>query len=237
MHKLTIDPVTLDYWRHLEGVSRASRATRFSPLDLSRTALVVVDLQNVFTVPGQPMYFAATEGILPNVNRLAGVVRGHGGKIVWVRQTFSTEPRFALPDWRRKSFPNFQRGLEQSVAAGSYGYQLNDALDVQPTDLFVDKTRWGAMMPNSSRLHEVLQSHGIDTFIAAGCATDACVETTTREAAMLDYKTILIIDATATDSDEKHNATLANLNHLVLIDLLTTQQLLDEIGAAAQAAA
>ena len=211
---------------------------RFSPLDPRRTALVVIDMQNGFTLPGQPIYFDGAETIIPNINRLARAVRSSGGAVVWVKQTFrDDEPRFAIPPWRSRFLPTMQRGLSATLARGSFGYQLNADLDVRPEDPQVDKTRWGAMMPNSSELHEVLKAAGIDTFIAVGCASDACVETTVREAAMLDYKTLFVMDATATDSDETHNAAILTLNHLSIVDLVTTDDLVAELERAAVAPA
>ncbi|KXK01400.1 MAG: Isochorismatase family protein YecD [Nitrospira sp. OLB3] len=87
----------------------------------------------------------------------------------------------------------------------------------------------GRFMPNSSELHETLQANGIDTVIVTGVASDACVETTAREAVMLDYKTIFVMDATATDTDEHHNAAIATLNHIFLPDLVMTDLLVREL--------
>ena len=95
----------------------------------------------------------------------------------------------------------------------------------------IEKTRWGAMMPNSSELHETLQTRGIDTLIATGCASDGCVESTVREATMLDYKSIFVMDATATDTDESHNAAIHTLNHIYLVDLVMTDAVVEQLKA------
>ena len=58
-------------------------------LDPRRTALIVVDLQNAFMddAVGHAVCPMARE-IVPNVNRLASVVRGAGGGVFWIKNTF-----------------------------------------------------------------------------------------------------------------------------------------------------
>jgi predicted PurR-regulated permease PerM len=47
-----------------------------------------------------------------------------------------------------------------------------------------------------------------DSVIVVGVATQVCCESTARDACMLNFKTLMISDACATDSDELHNASL-----------------------------
>jgi|KBSSwiStaDraftv2_1062776.scaffolds.fasta_scaffold01800_14 ureidoacrylate peracid hydrolase len=231
MHKITVDPASLNLWRQIEGVTSAERPTRYS-LAPARTALVVIDMQNGFCQPQYAGYFAQNVSIIPNINRLARAMREAGGKVVWIQQTFrEDEPRFRIPAWRREAFPQFQDRLQTTFERGASAYELHADLDVREGDLRIEKTRWGAMMPNSSELHETLQAAGIDTLIATGCASDGCVESTVREATMLDYKPIFVMDATATDSDESHNATIHTLNHIFLVDLVMTDTLVEQLKA------
>src|SRR5580698_11227334 len=61
----------------------------FWDLDPRRTALVVVDLQNAFMddAVGHAVCPMARD-IVPNMNRLASVVRGVGGGVFWIKNTF-----------------------------------------------------------------------------------------------------------------------------------------------------
>ena len=77
-----------------------------------------------------------------------------------------------------------------------------------PADVKVKKNRFGAFVPGSSQLHSVLQERAIDTVIITGTATNVCCESTARDAMMMNYKVIFVADATATHTDEEHNATL-----------------------------
>src|ERR1700747_3060528 len=69
----------------------------YDDLDPSKTALVVVDMQNAFMLPGVAHALCPmAEKIVPNINRLAGAVRATRGAVVWIKTTFRDE---ALRDW------------------------------------------------------------------------------------------------------------------------------------------
>src|SRR6266700_2944849 len=64
----------------------------YENLDPARTALLVVDMQNAFMMPGVAHTLCPmAETIVPNVNRLAQTVRATGGKVVWIKTTFTDE--------------------------------------------------------------------------------------------------------------------------------------------------
>jgi len=230
MHEVSVGLEALGAWRRLEGVSASDRPMRYSPIVPEKAALIVIDMQNAFCLPGHRTYLPEAISLIPNINRLARAMREAGGKVVWVQQTYrNDDPRFAVPAWRSQLFPRFQELQETLLDRDTPGYALHAELDSRPEDLRIEKTRWGALMPNSSELHETLQAASIDTVIVAGVASDACVETTVREAVMLDYKTVFVTDATATDSEETHNAAILTLNHIFLVDLAETQLILQQL--------
>ena len=119
-----------------------------------------------------------------------------------------------------------------------HGFALWPGLDVKPDDLIVDKTRFGAFVPGSSQLHEILQARGIDTLIITGTATNVCCESTARDAMQMNYKVIFVADGNAARTDAEHNATLDNMV-VLFADVMTTGELvgfLDKAAAMRQAA-
>jgi ureidoacrylate peracid hydrolase len=102
---------------------------------------------------------------------------------------------------------------------------------VLPSDLKVNKRRFGAFVQGSSKLHEILTARGIDTLIVSGTATNVCCESTARDAMMMNYKVFFITDATATFNDDQHNATLSAMAQ-TFCDVRDTSSMLDLIGAA-----
>ena len=53
-----------------------------------------------------------------------------------------------------------------------------------------------------------LRRRGIDTVIITGTLTNVCCESSGRDAAMMDFKTIMVSDANAALTDEAHLMTL-----------------------------
>src|SRR2546429_10027439 len=53
-----------------------------------------------------------------------------------------------------------------------YTTLFRSKLELAESDHFVEKTRFGAFVPGASHLHELLQSHGIDTLIVTGTLTN-----------------------------------------------------------------
>src|ERR1044071_3646674 len=92
MHKLSIAPSVVQ-----RVVARRGREHIHDNLDPRRTALIVVDMQNAFMLPGVAHALCPmAEHIVPNINRLAEAVRQTGGAVVWIKTTFKDD---ALQNW------------------------------------------------------------------------------------------------------------------------------------------
>lgn len=179
-------------------------------LDAARTALVVIDMQNFFVEPGQMLEVPAARDIVANVNRLAAATRTAGGTVVWVRMTLDPG---ALDDWsvflpvngKSSSRADFEL-LEDDKPA----HRLWTELITDPADLFVNKTRFSALIHGSSDLQSRLDERGVDTLIIVGTLTNVCCESTGRDAMMLNYRVVMVDDANATTTEAVHRASLDN---------------------------
>ncbi len=189
-------PETLQIWR---GPSAKG-------IEAIRTALLVIDLQVSFTEPGYPAYGPHAADVIPNVNRLAAVLRDAESKIVYTRHTVVEEGPHALPRWQANN-PLDKLALD-SLHPDSPGHALDTRLDRHPSDEVMDKYRYSAFLPISSPLDEALKSAGIVTVVITGTLTDVCCESSARDAYMLGYEVIFVSDATAAETDTAHNATL-----------------------------
>ncbi len=151
------------------------------------------------------------KGLAPNINRLARETRASGGVVVWVQSSIS----------RKEDWPVFLDTLIKPHLADHYvadltpggeGHKLWPALEPEPNDLFVTKNRFSAFLPSACDLPQILRERGIDTVLITGTLTNVCSESSARDAAMSDFKTIMISDGNATRSDEDHLATLRNFH-------------------------
>jgi ureidoacrylate peracid hydrolase len=205
MHTLSIPQSVVD-----RVVARRGREHVYDALDPAKTALVVVDMQNAFMLPGVAHALCPmAEKIVPNINRLAQAVRQTGGTVIWIKTTFKAD---ALQNWSTYfEMVKPEQGARRVAAltADSKGHELWPALDVRPDDLIVEKNRFSAFIQGSSNLAEVLREHGLDTVLVTGTVTNVCCESTARDAMMLNFKTIMVSDGNSAHSDAEHTATLA----------------------------
>jgi nicotinamidase-related amidase len=177
-----------------------------------RAALLNVDMQNCF-VENSPI--AAQDGmvILERVNRLATACRNAGSTVIHTAHVLREDGSNA--GLLAENIEAVRLGI---INKGSVSARLHSALDVEPTDIILEKPRFGAFYGTDLEL--VLRSLGIDSVIISGIATNVCCETTAREAAVRDFKVFFLSDGTGTaamngaTADELQSATCATLGYL-----------------------
>jgi ureidoacrylate peracid hydrolase len=221
MHKIAIPETAI-----AGALQQRGKLNRYDTIVGPQTALVVIDLQNVFMEPGAAVEVPVAREIVPNVNRLAAATRKAGGKVVWVQMTLNDQERswsvFFAGEQRREAFKEMQRG--------SHGHALWPKLEVKADDLIVEKRRYSAFIQGSSNLDQVLRGFGIDTVVIAGTLTNVCCESSARDAMMLNYKVVFVSDANAATSDAEHNATLGTILR-VFGDVATTDEAVTRLVA------
>lgn len=213
-------------------LDRRGKLHIYERLDGRSTALLVVDLQNIFMLPGMPLEVPYAREIVPNVNRLAAAVRAAGGTVVWVQLT--GEGMLAWSSYHERLGPNLREDVAKNIARETHGHALHRDLDVQPDDILVEKTRYSLFIQGASDVEDELRRRGIDTVVVVGTLTNVCCESTARDAMMLNYRTILVSDANAALSDEEHNMSLANVL-TTFGDVLSTDEVIAALVADAEA--
>ena len=231
MHEIRISPEA----RAFAIAQRGGADHVFDTVDMSRTAHVVIDLQNGFMEPGAPVEVPVARDIVANVNAISRAVRAAGGVNVFLRMTVDAESMKSWSNWFKYFHtPRSTTDFQESFGRGRHYWELWPELDVADGDLMVDKTRFGAFVPGASDLHAVLQARGIDTLIVTGTLSNCCCESTARDAMQMNYKLIFVADANAALTDAAHNATLDNMC-MLFADVLTTDETLGVIARSAPA--
>jgi len=190
-------------------VKRCGTPHPFAKLDPNRTALIVVDMQRGFMdaavghscVPTAP-------GIVPTINRLAGVLRQAGGSVFWIQNASDERSRIEWSVLEEQASPERRAARIRSMSPGSPGHEFWPGLDIQPGDAIVPKYRYSALIRGASDLEEQLRARGIDTLLITGTLTNVCCESTARDAIMLNFRTIMVADGNAAMTDVEHNASL-----------------------------
>jgi ureidoacrylate peracid hydrolase len=208
-------PLSIDSWFVEEAKrTRDGRLHAYDTLDGRRTALVVVDMQNYFVADGMPACAPVARTIVPNINRLAQATRAAGGTVIWIQTEALIEARWA----RRQTL----------LATSGAGFPIYPTCEVVPEDKIAIKYRYSAFIPYPSELEALLRKDGIDTLLITGVATSTCCESTARDASMWGYRTLMVADGNADQTDALHNHTLGKF--LVTFgDVQTTDEVLAKL--------
>ena len=231
MHRVSIPQSVID-----RVIAKRGRAHAFESIAPQSTALIVVDMQNAFMLPGVAHALCPmAQEIVPNINRLAAAVRATGGAVVWIKTTFRED---ALRNWStyfEMASPEQAAKRIAALTADSKGHELWSALEVEAGDLIVEKNRFSAFIQGSSNLADVLRARSLDTLLITGTVTNVCCESTARDAMMLNFRTIMVSDGNAAVTDEDHNASLCAF-YLTFGDVMSTDAVIARLEAHARKA-
>ena len=204
MHKVSIRPHIVE-----RVVARRGDVHWFTRLDAAKSALLVIDMQNTFCMPGAPGEVPLARAIVPNINRLAARLRALGVPVVWI--VHANRLHENRSDWEVffnhvVRNPEVRRRMAESLAPERQ--EVWQELEVARGDLTVVKNRYSAFAHGASTLERVLRNLGVDTVLVAGTKTNVCCDSTARDAMMLDFKSVLVSDCCAALSDDEHLASL-----------------------------
>jgi ureidoacrylate peracid hydrolase len=182
---------------------RRGRLHPFETIEAAKTALIVVDLQNAFMAHGAPLEIPAARDIIPQVNQLARAVRRTGGKVIFLRMIQGPDKGHY---WKILNeyvlSPDKGERASKALFEDAEGSALWPDLEVEDSDLIVTKNRFSGFCGTDGRLAALLREHSLDTVLITGTVTNVCCESTAREAAMHDFKTIMISDGNASRSEQ-----------------------------------
>lgn len=170
-------------------------------------ALIIVDTQKDFSIPGAPWEIPGTFEIIPQMKKIVEAFRGKNKPIIHV-------VRLYLPDGSNAELCRKKSLLEgkEMVLPGSQGSELVDELKphsnikLNPTVLLnkelqkigsnewiMYKPRWGAFYKTD--LEKQLRALDINTLAFCGCNFPNCPRTSIYQASERDFRIIMIKDA------------------------------------------
>ena len=220
MHKLNIPKDVID-----RVIRHRGREHVYDKFDATRTALLVVDMQNAFMMPGVAHQLCAEAVNIVDIKPAGGSAASrwrHGGMgHHYVREGLARK----LAGLARNGRPGPHRDAHSRACRGGVGHQLWAALAVKPDDLTVVKTKYSAFTQGSSPLEATLRQRGIDTVLVAGTVTGVCCDGAARDAMMLNFRSVMVTDANAAMTDEDHRDASLKAFYLSFGDILSTDQI------------
>ncbi len=214
-------------------VAQRGKLHCYDRLEPRRTALVVVDMQTGFLKEGWPTALDAARGIVPTINRLAQAMRGAGGEVVWVVWRIGPDPEDRWDVFFDSVLGKAAGERFRTVfAAGHEGQSLWPLLDYRAGEAIVGKTNFSGFSGSRGALEHHLRTRGRDTLLIAGTVTNVCCESTARDAAFANFKTIMIADANAGRSEVDNLVTYSTFIR-AFGDVMTADEVTALLAAAA----
>lgn len=185
-------------------------------IDITRSALVIIDMQRDFLEPG-----GFGEALGNDVSLLAAAVepisnvltaaRESGLLVIHTREGHRPDLSDAPPLKVERGDAATRIGapgpMGRILVRGEPGHDIIPRLYPIPGEPVIDKPGKGAFYQTDLEL--MLHSRGIDTLLVCGVTTEVCVNTTIREANDRGFRCIALADGCASYFPEFHAAGLA----------------------------
>jgi nicotinamidase-related amidase len=205
----------------IQDLPRLSAAVELDP---TRTALVIVDMQNRAVKPDDSeglarilredfpsagaYYLDRLRTVVPNNELLLTAFRDHGLRVVFLTVGPWLEDGSDLVSSFAKGYDEIEglSGKRSLFPVGTREHRVIDELEPRSGELVINKTSSSPFTTTSIDLS--LRQLGIDTLVCTGVVTDACVATTARDASDHGYKVAIVEDACAAIEPDMHDAAL-----------------------------
>jgi len=175
-------------------------------LDIERTALIVVDMQNTFCKKGGifdhlgALDETKVKRIIDTDKKVIEACRRKKIKVVYLRMGYRPD----LSNAGGTESPNYYKELGvvtmrvhpelrgKFLITGTRDWEIIDEFKPQPGDIVVDKNRYSGF--TNTELDSILGTYNIKYLLFIGLATNVCVESTLRDAYFHEYFPVLVND-------------------------------------------
>lgn len=166
-----------------------------------QTALIVIDMQRDFLLPGG---FGESLGndvdqllkVVPPLAALLAAARAAGVMVIHTREGHEPDLSDCPPAKLNRGAPSKRIGdpgkYGRILIRGEYGHDIVDELAPIDGELVIDKPGKGAFY--ATGLQDALTGAGITQLLVTGVTTEVCVHTTTREANDRGYECLVVSD-------------------------------------------
>ena len=165
----------------------------------SRTALVIIDLQNDFASPEGSLSVSGAEQVVEEVNRQIVVARAAGAHVLYTQDWHPEHTPHFAPDggvwpvhcvgetWGAAFHPDLIVSGEvvRKGAGTEDGYSGFTVRDHESGD------------ESATLLEGLLRDRGVERVVIVGLATDYCVKATALDAVSKGFETSVLLDALA----------------------------------------
>lgn len=174
----------------------------------TNTALLVIDMQNDFLLPGRSVYVDGAMPTVPQIKKLLDYARSNNWTVIHVIREHdinginTDKPRRYL----------FENGREGYCVAGTEGAQIIEELQPQDDEIIIKKTRNSAFF--GTNLDSVLCRLEIKNVIISGTQYPNCIRGTAADAMSYDYDVTVVTDCCSAKTPEIANANITDMKNM-----------------------
>jgi nicotinamidase-related amidase len=189
---------------------------QINQIDPSKTAMIVVDMQNDFVAAGAPMETPAARAMVPRLAEALKLCRNAGVRVIFTAHVHRRDGcDMGLFDDMHPPIAS-----REALVDGTQGTDIYPDLAPEPGEHVIKKHRYSGFF--GTDLDIILREWGIDTVIVSGTTTENCCHATARDAMFRNYRVVFLSDATATyDYPDRGFGSMPNaeIHHATLVIL------------------
>lgn len=199
-------------------------------IDTTRSAALVVDMQNDFAAKGgmfdrAGIDISVSRSAAEPTSRALASMRKAGISVIYLKMGFKPD----LSDLGPPDSPNRIKHLPLAVGSSvtapngrqsrvlvrdTWNTDILDELKPQTEDTVMYKTRYSGFY--GTELDSVLKNRAVKWLLITGCTTNVCVESTLRDAMFRDYSCVLLADCTGEPIGQEFSRTNHEASLLVI---------------------
>ncbi len=189
----------------------------------TRSALLVIDMENAFISKNSPLCNPMAESTIPACIRAVNSARNKSIPVFFVKRIYRSDGS-DVEYTRHRRWEDGGRPLGPS-SIGECSAQAPEGLRPIRGDYTIIKPRFSAFF--HTELDLILRRLQVKTVILCGTATPNCIRTTAYDAISLDYEVSLLEDCCSSITREIQSANLADMERIG-VRLMTSAQFEDD---------
>lgn len=197
--------------RWMQRIGQVARPRPHLNWDISKCALVIVDMNHYFTHPSGRCYLPVSAAIVPQILKWLTYWRKHQGTVAFAKHGHEGPEDAGM-------FGTFFRDY---IDADSPSAELISSLAPVDGEKVFLKSSYDAFLRTS--MESFFHERGVLQVMLCGVLTHMCVETTARSAFCRGFEVYIPVDAVAADNQANHENSLLAMAQTAAI-LSTTKE-------------
>ncbi|MBN1216075.1 MAG: cysteine hydrolase [Candidatus Lokiarchaeota archaeon] len=173
------------------------------PFQLSKAALLVIDMQNYFLDASSHAYLPTGELIINSINSVISYFQANNRPVIFTRYGIDDTiivKSSKMKEWWGRNELHFSDPLSE----------IHPLLKVNNSNI-IKKSTYDSFI--GTDLQDILENLNIEHIVITGVITQLCCETTARSAFCRDFFVWMVIDCIASQNEELHLSSLKAATH------------------------